>query len=205
MYVLKHGGRIPTEHQTTDALLAMLAERHPDLGDHADGVAELAAATGRQLGLRGDQLQELTLAARLHDVGKTAVPEAILDKPAPLDADEWAIMRRHPAAGERILRAASALTGVAQIVRSTHEHVDGNGYPDGLRDEQIPLAARIVAVCDAFDAIISERPYATRRTPEQATAELRRCAGSQFDARVVEAFLAVLAARSAQPAGAPLS
>jgi two-component system cell cycle response regulator len=202
MYALKHGGRVPTERQTTDALVAMLTERHPDLGDHADGVAELAGATGRRLGMSDDELHELDLAARLHDIGKTAVPDAILRKPGSLDADEWELMRRHPAAGERILRAAPALAGVARIVRSTHERVDGQGYPDQLTGDQTPLGARIVAVCDAFDAIISQRPYATRRTPVQAARELRRCAGTQFDSAVVDAFLLELDARTIQPAGA---
>ena len=199
MYALKHGGRVPTERQTTDALVALLAESHPQLGDHADGVAELAAATGRRLRLRADELDELALAARLHDIGKAAVPDDLLAKPGPLDPDEWEIMRRHPAAGERILRAAPALAGVARIVRSSHERVDGVGYPDQLAGEDIPLGARVVAVCDAFDAIISDRPYATGRTPEQAAAELRRCAGTQFDPAVVDAFLAVLATRRTPP------
>lgn len=199
MYTLKHGGRVPTERQTTDALLALLAERHPQLGDHANGVAELAAATGRKLGLRADMLEELALAARLHDIGKAAVPDDLLAKPGPLDPDEWEIMRRHPEAGERILRAAPALEGVARIVRSSHERVDGAGYPDRLAEKDIPLGARVIAVCDSFDAIISNRPYATARTPEQAAAELRRCAGTQFDPAVVDAFLAVLAARRTPP------
>jgi two-component system cell cycle response regulator len=199
MYALKHGSRVPTERQTTDALLAMLAARHPDLGDHADGVAELAAATGRQLGLVTDESREIALAARVHDIGKAAVPDGILNKPGPLDRDEWEIMRRHPAAGERILRAAPALAGVAHIVRCSHERIDGTGYPDGLAGDAIPLGARVVAVCDAFNAIISDRPFATRRTPQQAAAELRRGAGTQFDPAVVDAFLAVLQTRRTPP------
>lgn len=201
MYALKHGARVPTERQTTDALLQVLTERNPPLGDHSDGVAELAAATARRLGLGDAELEELALAARLHDIGKAAVPDAILKKPGPLDAEEWELMRRHPAAGERILRAAPALAGVGQIVRSSHERYDGNGYPDRLAGDEIPLASRIVAVCDAFDAIISERPYAVRRTPAQAADELRRCSGSQFEPMVVDAFLAELAARQRPIAG----
>jgi two-component system, cell cycle response regulator len=133
------------------------------------------------------------------------VPDQILTKPGPLDPDEWEIVRRHPAAGERILRAAPALAGVARIVRATHERFDGRGYPDRLAGNEIPLGARIIAVCAAFDAIISARPYAAPRTPQQAAEELRRCAGTQFDPAAVDAFLAVLAARTLQPAGAPIA
>jgi diguanylate cyclase (GGDEF)-like protein len=196
MYALKHSHRVPAERQTTDVLLQVLTERHPDLGDHADGVAELALATGRELGLRDGELEELALAARLHDIGKAAVPDEILTKPGPLDPDEWDIMRRHSAIGERILLAAPALACVASVVRSSHERFDGTGYPDRLAAEEIPIGARVVAVCDAFDAIIRPRPYATARTSEQAVAELRRCAGAQFDPAAVDAFLAILAART---------
>jgi two-component system, cell cycle response regulator len=201
MYAMKNGGRVSPELQTSNALMQMLSERYPDLGDRSDGVAELARETGRRLGLDEHRLEEVALAARLHDIGKAAVPDAILHKPGPLDADEWEIMKRHSAIGERILRAAPALEGVAAIVRSTHERVDGSGYPDGLCGEQILLGARIVGVCDAFDAIISNRPYSTARTPNEAVAELRRCAGSHFDPDVVEAFVVALAERARVPEG----
>lgn len=205
MYALKHRGRTSIERETTDALLQVLSERDPDLGDHSDGVAELARATGRRLGVGVAELEEVALAARVHDIGKAAVPDKILMKPGALDPEEREIMDRHPAIGERILRAAPSLAGVARIVRSSHECFDGSGYPDGLSGEGIPLGARIVAVCDAFDAIISERPYSTARTPQQATAELRRCSGGQFDPVVVEAFVAVLADRARRPQGVALS
>ncbi len=201
MYALKHSGRVPSERQTTNALLQVLSERHPDLGDHADGVAELAIATGGRLGIGDAGLEQIGLAARLHDIGKAAVPDAILMKPGPLSAEEQEIMRRHPAIGERILRAAPSLHEVASIVRSSHEWIDGSGYPDRLAGDHIPLGARVIAVCDAFDAIISDRPYSTARTPEQAVAELRRWAGVQFDPDVVDAFAAVLADRTRRPEG----
>jgi two-component system cell cycle response regulator len=182
----------------------MLAEPHPQLGDHADGVAELATATGRRLRLRGDELDELALAARLHDVGKSTVPDEILSKSAALDVDEWEVIRRHPAAGERILCAAPSLAGVARIVRSTHERIDGCGYPDGLNGDPIPIGAGIVAVCAACGAMISARPSATAHTPHQAGAELRRCAGAQFDRFAVDARIAlnVLCAVGMRIAGA---
>jgi two-component system, cell cycle response regulator len=138
-------------------------------------------------------LDEVARATELHDVGKIAVPDAILDKPGALDPIEWSFMRRHPLIGERILLAAPALRPVARLVRSSHERWDGGGYPDGLRGDEIPLGARVVAVCDAFDAMTTERPYRQPITEDEALAELRRCAGTQFDPMVVEAFCRVIA------------
>jgi HD-GYP domain-containing protein (c-di-GMP phosphodiesterase class II) len=125
----------------------------------------------------------------LHDVGKVAIPDAILNKPSKLDETEWNFMRQHTILGERILSAAPALRPVAKIVRSSHERWDGTGYPDGLAGESIPLAARIVAVCDAYEAITSDRCYRKARNVEEARRELVRSAGTQFDPTVVEAFL----------------
>jgi len=150
-------------------------------------------AVGRELGLGPEALDEIARGAELHDVGKVAVPEAILGKPGPLDEAEWQIMRQHTVIGERILAAAPALRPVARLVRSSHERWDGSGYPDGLVGERIPLGARIITVCDAFDAMRQARPYAASMTEAQALAELHRCAGTQFDPRVVDAFAAVLA------------
>jgi HD-GYP domain-containing protein (c-di-GMP phosphodiesterase class II) len=115
-----------------------------------------------------------------------AIPGEILRRPGPLDDEEWAFVRRHPLIGERIIGAAPALAAAAKLVRSGHKRVVGSGYPDGLTGEQIPLGARIIAVCDAFTAMTSERPYATQRTIPEAIAELRRCAGSQFGPAVVD-------------------
>ena len=135
------------------------------------------------------------MAAELHDVGKVAIPDAIINKPGPLDDDEWAFMRRHTLIGERIVAAAPALGAVAQLVRASHERWDGDGYPDAIAGEDIPLGARIVAVCDAYDAIVSDRPYRRGRSAAEAMVELHRCAGTQFDPAVVDAFAAVLAAQ----------
>jgi HD-GYP domain-containing protein (c-di-GMP phosphodiesterase class II) len=146
----------------------------------------------RSLGLRGDELDELVRAARLHDLGKVAVPDEILRKPGPLDEREWAFVRQHTLVGERILRASPALHGVASIVRSTHERWDGVGYPDGLAGEEIPLASRIICACDAYDAMVSERTYRPAYTPQEALAELERCAGAQFDPTVVRVLVAHL-------------
>jgi HD-GYP domain-containing protein (c-di-GMP phosphodiesterase class II) len=199
MYAQKHSGRATAGRQSSDVLQRALAERHPDLGDHVDGVTELAVELGRVLGLVGEELNQLRHAAALHDVGKVAIPDRILSKPGPLDADEWAFMRRHTLIGERIIAAAPALGGAARLVRASHEAVDGSGYPDGLAGVEIPLGARIIAVCDAFDAMISNRPYSGPRTVDEAVAELRRCAGTQFDAGIVDAFARLIGERAQPP------
>ena len=165
-----------------------------------DEVAALADAVGAKLGLGTAERRAVERAARLHDVGKMAVPDAILDKEGALDDEEWAFMRRHTLVGERILAAAPSLAPVAELVRASHERVDGTGYPDGLKGDEIPVGARIVAVCDAYDAMISERAYRPPRSPEEAIAELRRAAGTQFDPQVVEAFCAVVQERMARRA-----
>jgi diguanylate cyclase (GGDEF)-like protein len=191
MYAHK-SGRSSASRQTTDVLLKVLSERSADLREHMDGVAALAERTAQRWGLPAHEVKRIGFAAELHDVGKTAIPDTILNKPGALDENEWAFMRRHTVIGERIILAAPSLAPCAELVRSSHEAFDGTGYPDALRGEQIPLGARIIAVSDAFDAIISERPYRAARSVGEAVAELRRCAGTQFDPDVVEAFCAVL-------------
>jgi len=178
--------------QLRDVLLQAFHERYPALQEHQRGVGALVLAVGRRLGLGGEELDVLARAAELHDVGKIAIPDAILSKPGPLDEEEWRFMHRHTVLGERILTAASALRPVARLVRSSHERFDGGGYPDGLRGEEIPLGARIIIVCDAYDAMTSDRVYSRAIAPAEAIRELRACAGKQFDAAVVEAFIATL-------------
>ncbi len=190
MYAHKHSGRTSARSQSRDVLLRALAERNPELGQHISGVAELAEAVARRLGLDEEQIDHVRHAAALHDVGKMAIPDAILDKPAALDESEWAFIRRHTIIGERIVAAAPALRPVAALVRSSHERWDGAGYPDALAGCEIPLGARIVSVCDAFDAMVADRPYRAGMDAADALAELRRCAGSQFDPDVVDAFSA---------------
>jgi hypothetical protein len=143
--------------------------------------------------LTEDALLEARRAAALHDIGKVAIPDAILQAPRALTEVEWAYMRRHTIIGERIIAAAPELRGVGRIVRSSHERWDGKGYPDGLAGEEIPLGARIVAVCDAYDAMITDRAYRRGRSSHEALEELRRCAGKQFDPVVVGAFAAAMA------------
>ena len=189
MYANKHAGRTSAGRQSKDVLLRALIERDPGLGTHAETVA-LAVATAEALGLSSDEVEHVRHASELHDVGKVAIPDAILGKPGPLTEEEWAFVRRHPVIGERIILAAPALARVAALVRSSHERWDGAGYPDALAGDAIPLGARIVAVADAYAAITAGRPYRAARAPEQALDELRRGAGTQFDPVVVEAWCA---------------
>lgn len=190
MYERKSQSRIPAKRQSSDVLLAALRERDPNLGMHLHDVKSLVIPLCETLGMGEEDTQQVILAAELHDVGKVAIPDAILNKPEPLSYEDWAFMRRHTLIGQRILMAAPALSNVGRLVRSSHERWDGDGYPDGLVGEEIPLGARVVAVCDAFDAMTSDRPYRARMTTEEAIAELRRQAGTQFDPEVVAAFCA---------------
>ena len=153
-----------------------------------ESVASLAAKLGRRLGLDAEELDVLRRAAELHDIGKIAVPAEIVHKHGPLSPVEWELMRRHTIIGERLLSATEALAPVAAVVRSSHERWDGHGYPDGLAGEEIPLLARIVFVCDAFEAMRAERPYTPSKAVREATKELRQNAGTQFDPHLVEVF-----------------
>jgi diguanylate cyclase (GGDEF)-like protein len=195
MYAFKHSGRVAPSRQSADVLLRLLAERSFDLERHTTDVALLAELAAGRLGLTPVETERIRLAAELHDVGKAAIPDAILLKPGSLTEEEWSFVRRHTVIGERIVRAAPSLAHTAELVRWHHERPDGTGYPDGLRGDEIPIGARIIAVADVFDAMVSDRPYRSGRGVDEALAELRRCAGSQFDAAVVEAFTAVAAER----------
>jgi two-component system cell cycle response regulator len=186
----------------TRLLIALLHERHPDLAAHSVQVGRLSVAVGEQLGLTGAELTRLRRAAELHDIGKLAIPDAILAKPGPLSDGEWAVIRRHTLIGERILAGSPTYAGVGAIIRASHERFDGRGYPDRLAGSDIPLAARIIAVCDAYDAMTAPRAYRAYRDrldAEAAIAELLRRAGAQFDPAVVEAFATVLDRRTAAP------
>ncbi len=198
MYLRKQERRpSPAREQTRDVLVRIMQAKQPGLNDHSSEVSRLAVAVGRRMAMDAEQMDVLARAADLHDIGKVGIPDAILDKPEELDPPEWELIRQHTLLGERILSAAPALRPVARIVRASHERWDGAGYPDGLAGETIPLAARIVAVCDAYDAIISDRCYRPARPDPAARAELLREAGRQFDPTVVAAVLAEL--ETAQP------
>ncbi|WP_354700853.1 hypothetical protein DSM112329_01145 [Paraconexibacter sp. AEG42_29] len=194
LYAAKAAAAGRDDPHTRAALVRTVQERQPDLARHHQAVAALADEVGRVLGLDAEQRDVLVRAAELHDIGKLAIPDQILDSPDDLTDDEWLFMREHPVIGERILACAPPLRGVAAVVRSTHERWDGSGYPDRLAGLEIPLAARVIAVCDAFDVITTSRPYHRGETVEAAIGELRRCAGAQFDPHLVEAFVRARAA-----------
>jgi diguanylate cyclase (GGDEF)-like protein len=191
----------PEELRIARAVAHATSLQDRDRSDHLTAVAELCAAVAGQLGLDDAGVLRCRLGGLLHDVGKVAVPSAILDKPAELTEAEWEVVRGHCAHGESIVLGFDALRDVAPIVRHHHERVDGRGYPDGLAGESIPLEARIVAAADTYVTITTDRGYRAARPAGEALEELRRAAGTQLDHRVVEALLALLGARRAGRAG----
>ena len=197
MYANKSRERASAVSQTRDVLMTALRERQPELHDHLLDVGEMAVRVAAEMGLEAEQRDEVRRAAELHDTGKMAIPDAILNKPGPLDEREWEFMRAHTMIGERIISSAPALVPVARLVRSSHERWDGTGYPDALRGEAIPLGSRIISVCDAFQAMVAERPYSVAMRPARALEEISQKSGSQFDPRVVEAFRRVSVDRGA--------
>jgi diguanylate cyclase (GGDEF)-like protein len=203
MYVRKRGRPSLASDQTRDVLLHIMRAKQPSLQDHSSEVAELCLRVGKHLAMTAEELDELARAAELHDVGKVGIPDAILEKPESLTDDEWKFMHQHTVLGERILSAAPALRPVAVIVRATHERWDGAGYPDGLAGEGIPLGARVIAACDAYDAMTTDRVYRAGMSHESACEELRREAGKQFDPRVVQTLLDELQ-RGGIPERAPM-
>jgi putative nucleotidyltransferase with HDIG domain len=178
--------------QTVLALANAVDARDAYTADHSQRLAAWAEATARELGCSEEEVRAIRWAALLHDIGKIGVPDHILQKPGPLDEAEWEVIKRHPEIGAEIVAPVKKLAHVAPIIRAHQERWDGAGYPDGLRGEEIPLGARILAVVDAYGAIIDERPYKKARSHQEAVAELRRCAGTQFDPQVVGAILRVL-------------
>ncbi len=185
-----HPTPTPTEAslESVRVLQELLSEySHGLVGDYVKA-AQLARDTARRLGLGESSVARVELGARLHDIGKVAIPDAILQKSERLNKQEWAVICTHTEIGERIIGAAPSLADVATLVRSHHERYDGSGYPDGLAGEEIPLGSRIIAVCDAFLAMMRKRTYIDAITVVESLAELERCSGTQFDPDVVEAF-----------------
>ncbi|MDX6668331.1 MAG: hypothetical protein QOK04_1711, partial [Solirubrobacteraceae bacterium] len=177
---------------TAEALAAALEAKDDYTAGHARSIADAAVEVGRALGLDERALRNVRYGAIFHDIGKIAVPDAILHKPGKLTSAEFEVVKRHPIHGEEILAPVPFLNDVRRIVRHDHERWDGAGYPDGLRGPQIPIGARIVFVVDAFHAMVSDRPYRHGMAESEARARLRSSAGSQFDPQVVKAFLNVL-------------
>lgn len=175
---------------TAEALANALEAKDNYTANHASEVADLAVELGRELGLGEEALEQLRYAAIFHDIGKIAIPDAILNKPGPLDEDEREVMMRHPVIGAEMIEPIPFLAAeVREMVRHDHEHFDGSGYPDGLAGERIPLGARIILVVDSYHAMTSDRPYREAMASEEAKAELARCSGTQFDPAVVGAFV----------------
>jgi diguanylate cyclase (GGDEF)-like protein len=174
------------------ALAAAIEVRDNYTHEHSEEVVHLARGVAMLLGLQTEQADRIAHAALLHDIGKLAVPNEILHKPGPLTPEEWVVMAAHPVAGERILLRIPDLAMIAPVVRHEHEHWDGSGYPDGLEGRLIPIGSRIILACDAYHAMITDRPYREAMSPGEAAAELRRCVGMQFDPDVVEALLDLL-------------
>ncbi len=182
------------------ALLAALEARDGYTGEHSRAVVDLSAGVALQLNVGEDEVNQVSQIALLHDLGKIGIPDSILCKASSLTAHEWNVMRRHPTIGAHVLQSISALNHLAPAVRAEHERWDGDGYPDGLEGEEIPLASRIVFACDAYHAMVSDRPYRRGMLPEQAVTELERNAGSQFCPRTVLGLLTVLAIRQQEQA-----
>jgi diguanylate cyclase (GGDEF)-like protein len=188
---------------TAEALAAALEAKDSYTADHARSIAELAVEVGAEMGLPDSAIDDLRYGGIFHDVGKIAIPDAIINKPGPLTDEEFEVIKTHPVVGAEILAPVPFLYGVRTIVRHAHEHWDGGGYPDGLRGAQIPLGARIVLAVDAYHAMTSDRPYRKHMSHEDACDELRAHSGTQFDPEVVDSLLVVLERRVAAEGGLP--
>ncbi len=185
----KRRAKLAQQNRQTIAMLAKLVEaRDTDAGAHLQSIQHFSRAIALYFGMSEREADEIAYASMVHDVGKANVPDSVLKKAGPLDREEWSIMQEHTVWGEQILIENSEFEMAREVARWHHERWDGSGYPDGLAGEQIPLAARVVAVADVYDALISRRPYKEPWPAEKAIAELRRLAGSHLDPEIVDAF-----------------
>ncbi len=182
----------PGRAEILRALLRLLAMKCPATAGHAGRCAQHARALAEQLRLPPAEIETIWVAALLHDLGKIGIPDSILQKPGPLTKTEWRSMRQHPVLSHAALAEIGGFSGVLPLGRHHHEHFDGSGYPDGLSGEDIPIGSRILLVIDAFDAMTTHRPYRAAMPIAPAAKESVRCSGSQFDPRVVRAFLLIL-------------
>ena len=187
----KSTSRLGRAKKALDVLTRVMDLSDPDTSRHSRDIEELVAVVGAELGIVGAAAEELELAARYHDIGKVAVPEDILRKPGPLDEREWAVMTCHVEWGAELLGHLPDCSRIATIVRHHHERYDGRGYPDGLAGLRIPFGSRIVAACDAYGAMVSDRPYRRGFPKWRAIQELREGVGTQFDPAVVSAIMKV--------------
>ena len=182
----------PGGTEVLHGLLRLQAKKSRGTAAHAARCAQYANALAEQLRLPSDEIEAIRVAALLHDLGKVEIPDSILQKPGPLTEKEWQLMRQHPVLSHRALAQLGGFSDVLPLVRHHHERFDGSGYPDGLSGEEIPSGSRLILVIDAFDAMTSNRPYRQAMSVADAAKELVRCSGSQFDPRVVRAFLLIL-------------
>jgi HD-GYP domain-containing protein (c-di-GMP phosphodiesterase class II) len=191
--------REQAETSGLQALLAAIEARDSYTGDHSRSVVDLSVRVAHELALASREVEQVEQVALLHDVGKVAVPDAVLQKSGPLTEPEVELVRRHPVVGARIVGSVSELAHLAPAIRSGHERWDGGGYPDGLTGDEIPLLSRITFVCDAYDAMVSDRPYRKALVPPAAVSEVQLNAGSQFCPRAAAALLSVL--KQGRPSG----
>ncbi|MFQ5663715.1 MAG: diguanylate cyclase, partial [Terriglobia bacterium] len=182
---------MPVLDTVTSLAFAIDAKDHYTQG-HSQNVTRYCLQVARHLRMPEKEVEELRLAALLHDVGKIGIPETILNKPGPLTADEFDVMKQHAVLGAKILEPLRSIQNIQKIVRHHHERWDGTGYPDGLAGEAAPLGARLIAIADAYDTMVTERTYKRSRSHPEAVDELRRCAGTQFEPKLVEAFVAAV-------------
>lgn len=173
-------------------LVNVLDAKSPWTKGHSMRVAKYAREIALEMGLEADEVEDIHLAGMLHDIGKVGTYDYLLDKPSGLTDEEYEIVKQHPGKGVEILRDIKQLREVLPYIRHHHERIDGRGYPDGLKGDEIPFGARILHVADSFDAIMADRPYRPSPGLEYAVSELRRCKGSQFDPEVTEVFLGIL-------------
>lgn len=174
------------------SILKSLHEKNPYVEEHSQRVSIICEEIGKKLGLRLHEINLLRLISQLHDIGKITIDEAILNKPGKLTDEEWSIIKRHPEIGYRIISTSPEYQEIAYDILSHHERYDGKGYPQGLKGDEIPLRARIVAIADAYDAMTSNRPYRKALTKDEAIHEIMKASGTQFDPALVEIFLDVL-------------
>jgi HD-GYP domain-containing protein (c-di-GMP phosphodiesterase class II) len=179
-------------HLAFEKIAKIVSSRDPYTGIHSEEVAELAVKLAKVLNLPEKEIARIETAARVHDLGKIAVPDAILLKPGPLTEEEWKVMKQHPVVSAEILSGLEIYKDCVDIIRHEHEHWDGSGYPDGLKGEEIPLGSRIIAVADVWHALISDRPYRKAYTKEEARKIMQEMAGKTLDPKLVEVFLKIV-------------
>jgi len=172
-----------------ETLMVTLREKSSETEAHAERMGKVAVQLGKKIGLPKSELHRLSLLTRLHDLGKVGIEKGILSKPTKLSKEEWEEIEKHPSIGYRICSEVEEFAHVAQEILAHHEHWDGSGYPRGLKGEDIPYLARIISIIDAYDVMTHDRPYSKAVSKEEALAEIKRCAGSQFDPNLVEKFL----------------